>query len=168
MAIITKAGRLHRFLPKKFPFIEILKYVDDACSSQSPAYVRMQNMKPGESSKLFIADGVYVIEQKFITKLPSECLFESHRKYVDIQLMLNGQELMGHTDIGSLQMKNPYDSEKDIMFYRPYENGHKFFMFAGDVAVFFPEDAHQVNQAMNQPIECIKPVIKIPLTYFEG
>lgn len=66
---------------------------------------------------------------------------ESHRRYIDIQYLVEGSDLMGwaHQD-GNLKSLG-YDSAKDLEFYAdpprlwvPVPTGH--------FVIFFPEDAH--------------------------
>jgi len=69
-------------------------------------------------------------------------LLEVHRKYIDIQYVVSGEEAIGWQPLASCQMvKQAYDSQTDLAFFldRPQS---WFALAAGSFAVFFPEDAH--------------------------
>jgi YhcH/YjgK/YiaL family protein len=67
---------------------------------------------------------------------------EAHRRYIDIQLTLEGDEAIGWLPLARCRLPaGPYDREKDITFFsdRPDTWIH---VPAGRFAIFFPEDAH--------------------------
>jgi len=76
------------------------------------------------------------------TRPPEEALLEAHRAYIDVQLVLEGTDLMGWAPLADCQDETvPYDEAKDIRFFRDAPRTH-VQVGAGQAAVFFPEDAH--------------------------
>lgn len=70
---------------------------------------------------------------------------EAHRRFIDIHVPLKNGETIGWAPIEGL--KHPhgeYDPEHDIMFYGDSATG-LIQVRVGDMAVFFPEDAHAPN-----------------------
>lgn len=67
---------------------------------------------------------------------------EFHRKYIDIQYVVSGQEQIGWQQLDAChQIQQPYDADRDIGFYS--DRPESWFQVApGSFAVFFPEDAH--------------------------
>jgi YhcH/YjgK/YiaL family protein len=67
---------------------------------------------------------------------------EAHRRYIDIQYLLDGEERIGWKPVaGCAHVRDPYDEEKDIAFFSDAPS--KWIdLRPGDFAVFFPEDAH--------------------------
>ncbi|OQW96333.1 MAG: hypothetical protein BWK77_05230 [Verrucomicrobia bacterium A1] len=67
---------------------------------------------------------------------------ETHRKYVDIQYVVSGEEVIGWSDLASCRASGlGYDEGRDIEFH----TGAPRIWFPvppGLFAVFFPEDAH--------------------------
>jgi len=66
---------------------------------------------------------------------------EAHRRYIDIQLTLLGDEEIGWSPLEACSMATPYDAARDISFFdsRP----HAWLAVpAGTLAIFFPDDAH--------------------------
>ncbi len=67
---------------------------------------------------------------------------EFHRKYIDIQYVVDGCETIGWSDLASCQqIRDPYDPERDIGFYSDRPTSW-FDVAPGSFAIFFPEDAH--------------------------
>ena len=81
-----------------------------------------------------------VMEAKPKTK--EEAFIEIHRKYIDIQIPLSGDETMGYTPISELPDAD-YSEADDAALYsatlpaRDYFNVHK-----GEFVIFFPQDGH--------------------------
>ena len=69
-------------------------------------------------------------------------VLEVHRDYIDVQILLEGRETMGWKALEDvIDEVKPYDPEGDCALYadRPTSWLH---LVPGQVAVFFPEDAH--------------------------
>ena len=67
---------------------------------------------------------------------------EFHRRFIDIQLVLNEYDYIGWKPLAECQsLSHPYDATRDIGFYadRPETWVH---VARGCFAIFFPEDAH--------------------------
>lgn len=78
---------------------------------------------------------------KYFTKSENEKFWESHKKYLDVQIMINGNEKVAISNIRNMEVKS-FDSEKDLVILE----GEKEFdvvMKTGDVLVFFPNDVHK-------------------------
>lgn len=86
---------------------------------------------------------------------------EAHRKYLDIQCILEGQEVVGWAPLAKSTPTLPFSEEKDIGFYTgPWE-----FMTitAGNCYVVFPEDAHMPTRHLDTPNAYTKAVVKLAL-----
>lgn len=67
---------------------------------------------------------------------------ETHDRYIDIQLVLDGLDTMGWRPRASCKQPSAdYDRESDLQFYAD-EPDVWLAMKNGSFAVFFPEDAH--------------------------
>lgn len=87
------------------------------------------------------SDRVYAMVQEYEPN--SAGRFESHKKYADIQFIAQGGEEIGWCDIRFGEVSENHSPEKDIAFYKDPDNYTKIRLFAGDFAVFFPEDLHR-------------------------
>ena len=66
---------------------------------------------------------------------------EAHRRYIDIQLTIDGDEEIGWSPLASCEHPTPFDAAKDAGFFddRP---GAWLAVPRGTFAIFFPQDAH--------------------------
>ena len=69
--------------------------------------------------------------------------FESHRKYVDIQLLIAGEEIMQVIDISRLQAIVLYDPNKDYTLYKPSRCPASNVLRPNSVMILYPTDAHR-------------------------
>ncbi len=106
-------------------------------------------------------DDLYYIVQHYTTKPVDQTRFESHRKYIDIQVLLAGQELLGYAPTAGLEVTVPYDEAKDIMFYRVGTMTGQVRLEPGLFCLLFPQDAHLPSCQITCPAEVHKIVFKI-------
>ena len=67
---------------------------------------------------------------------------ESHRKYIDIQLTLAGNEEIGWCPLAECrEVSQPYDADRDIMFFADWPLAWSALP-PGKFMIFYPEDAH--------------------------
>jgi biofilm protein TabA len=88
-------------------------------------------------------DAVFALVQSYETGPATEKRFETHRRYLDIQLVAEGAERMLHTPADGLTVETPYSDEKDIAFYAEPKFSSSLLVRAGGVALFWPADAHK-------------------------
>jgi YhcH/YjgK/YiaL family protein len=117
----------------------------------------LKTMAPGK----YPIDGTNVYAT--ITEDPSKdydkTKWESHRKYIDIQYIITGEEKMGKYPFTKLAVTNPYDEVKDVANYSG--DADVYTVPAGTFMIFFPPDAHRPNitPGGNKPVK--KLVIKV-------
>jgi len=68
-------------------------------------------------------------------------LLECHRKYIDIQYVINGDESIGWSPRAGLENSIDYDEEKDIEFFKGMPQSI-IRISPGSFVLFFPTDAH--------------------------
>lgn len=75
-------------------------------------------------------------------KTPADAALEVHDRYIDIQVVLEGEETFGWTERSECTgARGVMDSEKDVQFF----DGPKALTFklkAGDFCILFPTDGH--------------------------
>jgi YhcH/YjgK/YiaL family protein len=97
-----------------------------------------------EDGKYEIAgDDVFAMVQSYETGPATEKRFESHREYIDIQLVASGAERILHIPIDGLGVEEPYDPARDIVFYAEPVVSSSFLVREGEVAFFWPGDGHK-------------------------
>lgn len=112
-------------------------------------------------------DSIYALVQKASSRLPQEGKFEAHRKYIDIQCLVSGEEIIGVTPLEKLAIATPYDETKDVAFYAFPSQYDQLVLHPGDFAVLFPEDGHLPLCHSGGPHELFKVVLKVKLDYWE-
>jgi YhcH/YjgK/YiaL family protein len=102
---------------------------------------------------------LYVMLQEYTAKLREQGRWESHRKYIDVQYVIRGAELMGWARPQAQKIVNPYNPDKDITFYEG--EGSFFRADAGLFAIFHPGDSHMPGIAIDIPGAVRKAVFKV-------
>lgn len=88
-------------------------------------------------------DNVYLMIQEPTLKPWSEGRWEAHRRYADIQLVLEGCERIGYCVVDEdAEIETPYAPETDTLFYTGVDGGSAVVK-SGEMMVLFPEDAHR-------------------------
>ena len=116
-----------------------------------------------------IKDGKYEISEDIFAgvstydSIPLEAgKFESHKKYIDIQLILEGVEKVAWKNVNSLIPIGEYDADKDVIFYNKPELVNDFITLTpGLFMVFFPDDAHMPQIMFDTPTKIKKVVVKL-------
>ena len=116
-----------------------------------------------KSGRCEICDGIYANIESYNTKLINDAVFEAHENYIDIQILLDGIENIYYCPKGDLEVKIPYNKEKDIVFYAENINNHEFVKLNGsNFVILYPHEAHAPQVSINNtPMQVKKVVIKI-------
>lgn len=93
--------------------------------------------------KVFVNESFYYSILTYNTKSEAEAGLESHRKYVDIQIIVKGEELMDIADVSRLTIKENYNADNDVMFWNIPERMTRMAFRAGDYIILYPEHAHR-------------------------
>ncbi len=99
--------------------------------------------------------------QRYQTRPVNLEKLEIHREYIDIQLLLSGEEEILVRPVIGLDVTEAYDANRDIAFYRMpagETDAVSLRLVPGRFAVFFPEQGHMPGIA---PAGNCAPVIKI-------
>lgn len=116
------------------------------------------------TGKYQLDDGAYANIEEYSTKPHDNCFFEAHKKYIDIQLLLSGEERLDFTNINALTEREEYNDEKDIVFYTDREQSGSVKLSKNYFAMLFPQDAHRPQmKSGTEPQNVKKVVVKIPL-----
>ena len=96
---------------------------------------------------------------KYFTKSENEKFWESHKKYLDVQIMINGTEKVAINDIRDMEVKS-FDEEKDLTILEG-DKAFDIIMKTGDVLVFFPNDVHkpELNVSENDDSGNIRKIV---------
>lgn len=86
-------------------------------------------------------DYVFAIVERNQGKKAEDAKLEAHRKYIDVQYIVSGEETMGWAPLSDLANSEGYDEARDLEFFT--DKPEAFVRVpAGTFAVFLPTDAH--------------------------
>ena len=113
------------------------------------------------------ADGKYVIDGENIfasvmtydTLPESEKKFEIHEKYIDIQYIIEGEEIIGEAKLDTL---NPTDGEgSDIAFFSMPKEYNRVHFKEGELAIILPREPHAPGVTYKESHTVKKIVVKV-------
>lgn len=107
-------------------------------------------------------DNVILNRDSYVARPLEECYFENHENYMDLQVVLKGQEILAYTDISNptLEVTTPYNTEKDVTKYKC--DGALYFTLDEGYCLVYPEDIHLAKGKANDGI-VEKAVFKIKI-----
>jgi YhcH/YjgK/YiaL family protein len=106
-------------------------------------------------------DNLFCLVQKYETSPADKCNCEAHKKYIDVQFIASGEELIQYANINDLEVKESYDDTKDKILYKPSAKMSSAILTSGMFAVYFPEDAHLPCAQVSGPSNVHKVVVKV-------
>jgi YhcH/YjgK/YiaL family protein len=87
-------------------------------------------------------DAMFVIIDRKDGRGHDGARLEAHRRYIDIQYTLRGEEEIGWRPLAACATPDgPFDTDRDIVFFQDRPSAW-LRLPRGTFAVFFPEDAH--------------------------
>jgi YhcH/YjgK/YiaL family protein len=115
-----------------------------------------------ESGRINLDDGVYVVITRYKTDDIRDKFLECHRRYIDIQLLTEGIEMIGICNKNGCTTIEPYHEDKD---FEKMSGAFDFITLKpGFFAGFFPQDCHMPGVRLGSSEETVnKIVVKIPL-----
>lgn len=108
-------------------------------------------------------DALFVIFKEYKTKESNGNLLESHLKYIDVQYIVEGVEQMGVTTRTDQVPKKAYDVDADYMLFD--ESYDLITVRSGMFVIFFPDDMHMPDLALNKPSHVKKAVFKVKIQH---
>ena len=105
---------------------------------------------------------IYAIVQRYETMIIDAPRLEYHKKYIDIQYVVSGEEVIGWAPAERLTVTEAYNPDADICFGTvPKGKITPVYMQAGQVVILYPEDGHAPKLAAGAPSQVFKIVIKV-------
>lgn len=107
------------------------------------AFIRSTDLSALSAGKHPINDKqLFVIVEEAQGRSRNEAKLECHRRYIDIQLVLEGTDEMGWKPLAACQQPvSGYSEERDIRFFNDAADSW-ISTPANAFCIFFPEDAH--------------------------
>lgn len=107
-----------------------------------------------------IDDKAYVNVDTYETKPVENCKFEAHKKYIDIQMLLSGEEELDYMSINDLQVSEQYDEARDVMFFADSQKTcDTLYLEPYKFAVIYPHEAHRPQMNGSTVSQSVKKVV---------
>ena len=106
-----------------------------------------------------IDDEAYANIDVYETKEYDICFPEAHKRYIDIQMLLSGEERLDFANISELSIKDDYDEERDSMFFHNPEKMNTLYLKKGYFALLYPTDAHKPQIKSSENSQTVKKVV---------
>jgi YhcH/YjgK/YiaL family protein len=142
-------------------FATAFLYLEKLIDKKSMEHKKIMKTASDVCVKIELDEHSFALEQVYDTKDREECFFESHRKYIDVQFILSGEEIIEVSNINLLCVDLAYDDEMDYVKYRDKKESSSIVLKAGDVAIFYPQDAHMPCIKVGGDTKVIKAVVKV-------
>ena len=125
---------LHPAFARAFEFLAHAKW--DELFPSSPKLASYNTRQPIDGERMYVSIDLTQGRGRDGARL------EAHRRYIDIQLTIDGHEEIGWKPIGDCSSTAvAFDTGKDITFFHDRPECW-LSVPAGRFAIFFPEDAH--------------------------
>jgi biofilm protein TabA len=127
------------------------------------AFLRSANIHGLPDGRVEIdGDRVFALVQRYKTMITDAPKFECHRKYIDVQFIVSGEEVIGWTPLVWMTITEAYDADKDICFGTVARGKWtRAYLQAGQLAVLWPEDGHAPKVASGTSSPVMKIVVKV-------
>jgi YhcH/YjgK/YiaL family protein len=129
-------------------------------------FEELKNINVKTSDGIYKFKGYEIRVMTYDTKLNSD-VFESHKDFVDIQILISGEERIKVYDLNSVIIKTPYNKKNDTVLYTPLQDFHSNILIKENwMCVFFSDDIHNPQLSNKIPQKIKKAVIKVDKTFF--
>lgn len=147
--IVTTIDKITDY--KDIPYAEdIKKFIDD---------FKKSDMKTGRYD--IHGDELFAAVSRYDTQPMEEREFENHRKYIDLQIVLDGKEVLYWAPVETLTMtKDGFSDGGDCSFYKG-EALSSVTLGGDQCAILFENDAHMPNCEFEKIESVLKVVFKI-------
>lgn len=124
-------------------------------------YIATTDFSKFESGKHDITeDSMFLLVNDYQTKENELNIMEAHRKYIDLQYIYKGSELIEHEILNNQKVYKEYDSDNDYILFTPNSKTEINFS-EGMFAIFYPNDLHMPGLIKNKSELVRKIVVKV-------
>jgi YhcH/YjgK/YiaL family protein len=126
----------------------------------------VNNFDPSQPDGTYPIDGdnIFAIVQSVTTENASQRKFEAHRKFIDVQMVLDGTERQDAAFVNdSIEITKKYDDQNDAMFFNEPKTFSTLTMTPGMFVVYTPTDGHRPCCSIDGPKNIRKVCVKIKI-----
>ena len=107
-------------------------------------------------------EAVFGIGLEYYTKEASEGLWEAHKKYLDVHLILEGEEEIHISDIVHCSATMAFDYENDYQLFDASME-QEVTLKKGDFLALYPNEVHKTGVKVTETVGVKKVVFKIEI-----
>ncbi len=104
---------------------------------------------------------IFAMVSEYNPKSHDTISWEVHKLYADIHYIYKGEEVIGISDINSLEIISDYIPEKDATFYAG--SGQFITIKKGEFMIIFPKEAHAAGLLSEGTNKVKKIVVKVKI-----
>lgn len=104
-------------------------------------------------------DNMFAILQAYDSKEEEKCRLEAHKKYIDIQYLVSGEEFIGVEPLANQEVLEDKLEKNDVVFYKG--TAPKIKLSRGSFMIFFPTDVHAPGIQFGVTSKVVKVVVKV-------
>ena len=143
--------------------LDLVPYVSNKLRSIICEAMVLVNKNKNEEGKYPLSDDeTFVIVVSAQTEPVAQRAAEIHKKYVDVQIVLQGEECFGYSNCLPTEIAELTELDNDLLFIDEVDQENFVTLQANDFVVFFPNQIHRPLCAVNEPQAVRKAIIKIP------
>lgn len=107
-------------------------------------------------------DDIYALVQGYDTTAVETRQYEVHRRYLDVQYIHRGHELIYWKPLAELTDETmAYSDEHDARLFAYGQSGVPFAIGPGQFSILYPTDGHIPCCSVNGPSKVLKVVVKV-------
>jgi len=129
--------------------------IDDAIE-----YLKSSDLSTLENGRNEINSNMFVLVNEYSTQGNESNISEAHRKYIDLQYIISGSEIIEYETLSDQNLVKEYDVENDYVLHN-LSNKSSLILSSNMFALFFPNDLHMPGLIYEKSEQVKKIVIKI-------
>ena len=139
------------------------EYLEKVFTKGTAENARLMSLPLDAFEEIDLDNKNFGLEQVYISKDREKCFFESHKSYIDVQFILEGEEIIEVRNSSELPVDMPYDENMDLVKYKTTRESSALILKKGDIAIFYPEDAHMPCIRLDNSVKVVKTVVKVAI-----
>ena len=121
MAVLGSYRDLNHLFCEFTLFAEAFEYLRHCFTKGTPQHLGLLGLAEGETRRVELGNGVHAMESAYRSRNRGDCFFESHRRYIDVQALVEGEEFIEVADIERLRVSFDYVADTDLMKYADFD-----------------------------------------------